>query len=225
MRFTGSQTWAIVGFAALVWLALAWLGVTTDGDAGVALRLADVIPALLALFAIHERWLWRWQLFHRLGISPAPVVSGTWRGELKTLWRDPDTGEVPPPARVYLSIHQTLTTIHVRLLTGESASDQVSGGISADGSSPTITYTYRNEPGLELRRARRSEIHYGAAVLHVNGKPATELEGRYWTDRDTAGTFYFVDHNLRIAQTSAEAEKLSYGPAKPAGPFTYWRGS
>lgn len=224
MKVTGSQIWLIVGLAALVWLALGWLGVT-EGDAGLALRLADVIPVLLALFAIHERWLWRSQLFHRLGISPAPVVSGTWRGALQTFWTDPETNKVPGPIIVYLAIHQTLTTIHVRLLTDESASDQVSGGISADGYSPTITYTYRNEPGPALRRARRSEIHYGAAVLHVNGKPAHELDGRYWTDRDTAGTFRFVEHNVHIAQNFGDAAKLEYGPAKPAGPFTYWRGS
>jgi hypothetical protein len=224
MRFSSSQTWAIVGFAALVWLALAWLGVTAEGDAGVVLRLADVIPTLLVLFAIHERWLWRWQPFHRLGISPDPVVCGTWRGKLQTHWKDPDTGVVPGPKAVYLAIHQTLTTIHVRLLTDESASDQVSGAISSDGFSPTIAYTYRNEPDLHLRGVR-SEIHYGAAVLHVSGKPATELEGRYWTDRNSRGTFSFTEHNVRIAQTYAEAAKLEYGPATPAGPFTYWRAS
>ena len=216
MRLSSSQTWAIVGFAALVWLALAWLGVTTEGDAGVVLRLADVIPALLVLFAIHERWLWRWQPFHRLGISPAPVVSGTWRGELATHWKDPDTGEVPSPKTVYLAIHQTLTTIHVRMLTDESASDQVSGGISSDGSAPTIVYTYRSEPDLALRGVR-SEIHYGAAVLRVNGKPARELEGRYWTDRLSRGTFSFTEHSVYIAQSFAEASKLKYGRPKPAG--------
>ena len=66
---------------------------------------------------------------------------------------------------------------------------------------------------------------YGAAVLHVNGKPAHELEGRYWTDRDTAGTFRFVVHNVHIAQNFDDAAKLKYGPTKPAGPFTYWGGS
>lgn len=92
------------------------------------------------------------------------MVSGTWRGELATHWKDPDTGVVPGPKTVYLAIHQTLTTIHVRLLTDESASDQVSGGISSDGFAPTIAYTYRNEPDLALGSVR-SEIHDGAAVL------------------------------------------------------------
>ena len=222
MKLSSSQTWAIVGFAAIVWLALAWLGVTTEGDAGVVLRLADVIPALLVLFAIHERWLWRWQLLHRLGISPAPVLSGTWRGELVTHWKDPETGIALPPKTVYLAIHQTLTTVHVRLLTDESTSDQVSGGMSSDGFVPTIAYTYRNEPDLALRGVR-SEIHYGAAVLRVNGKPATELDGRYWTDRPTRGTFRFAEHTMRIAQSYADATKLEYGVPNPVGVFTYLR--
>lgn len=221
MRLTSSQTWAIVGVAALVWLALAWLGVTTEGEAAVVLRLADVIPTLLVLFAIHELWLWRWQPFHRLGISPAPVISGTWRGELATHWMDPDTGVVPGPKTVFLAIHQTLTTIHLRLLTDESASDQVSGGIGSDAFAPTIAYTYRNEPDLALRGVR-SEIHYGAAVLHVNGKPATELDGRYWTDRPSRGTFSFREHNVHIAQSFSEASKLNYGRPKAAGVFTYF---
>lgn len=131
---------------------------------------------------------------------------------------------MPPPKTVFLAVHQTLTTVHVRLLTDESASEQVSGGLSSDGFSPTIAYTYRSEPELHLRGGR-SEIHYGAAVLHVNGKPATELEGRYWTDRMSRGTFRFAEHNVQIARTFGEAVKLTYGPATPAGPFTYLRGS
>lgn len=222
MRLTSSQMWAIVGVAALVWLALGWLGVTTDGDPGAVLRLADVIPALLGLFAIHERWFWRWQPFHRLGISPAPVVSGTWRGELATQWKDPDTGVVPGPKTVYVAIRQTLTTIHVRLLTEESASDQVSGGIGSDGFAPTIAYTYRNEPELALR-GERSEIHYGAAVLHMIGKPAAELDGRYWTDRLSRGTFTFREHHMHVAQGYSEASKLNYGRPRPAGVFAHFR--
>jgi hypothetical protein len=94
--------------------------------------------------------------------------------------------------------------------------------MSADGFAPTIAYTYRNEPDLALRGVR-SEIHYGAAVLRVNGKPANELDGRYWTDRPTRGTFRFGEHTVRIAQSYAEATNLSYGPPKPAGVLTYLR--
>lgn len=109
----------------------------------------------------------------------------------------------------------------MRLLTDESSSDQVSGGISSDGHAPTIAYTYRNEPDLALRGVR-SEIRYGAAVLHVNGKPAAELDGRYWTDRPTRGTFRFTEHNVHIAQSFGEASKLKYGRPKPAGVLTYF---
>ena len=153
-------------------------------------------------------------MLHRVGLVNTPVVIGTWRGQLKTFWKT-EAGETPPPTTVYLTVRQTATTVRVRLLTEESASEQVAGTITTtDSGYPAISYTYRNEPDLEQRRTK-SQIHYGAALLRIEGRPATGLDGHYWTDRESWGS-------LRIAQSYNEAAMLKYGSPKPAGVFTYF---
>lgn len=217
MRLTSSQVWAIVGFSALVWLALSVVGFT-DGEPSAALSLTDVIPFLIFVGALYERHLWRAQPLHRMGLAGAPVLIGTWRGELRTFWEDPETSEQAPVKTVYVAIRQTALTITVRLLTDESVSEMLAGGLApAESGYPAVSYTFRNRPDTVLRRSDRSHIHYGAAILEVEGDPAVGLEGDYWTDRPTQGKLRFREHSPKVAQTFAAAQMLSYGPPKPVG--------
>jgi hypothetical protein len=222
MRFSASQTWAIVGVAALLWLALSVFGLASGGGVSVVLTLSDIIPALLIVGAIYERWLWRWPLLHQTGLVFTPVVIGTWRGELASFWENPTTHERPAMKTVYLAIEQTVTTIAVRLLTDESTSQQIAGSVTRSESGyPAISYNYRNEPDLEFRRGNVSPIHYGGALLKIVGKPASGLEGEYWTDRNSSGQLTFREHCPRIAQTFEEATTLPYGPPRPVGVFPF----
>ena len=218
MRLTSSQVWAIVGFASLVWLALSVVGVSSGGGSSVVFSLADIIPALLFVGFLHERWLWRHAWFHRSRIIPTPVVIGTWRGELESFWEHPETHERPPVKTVYLTIRQTAMTISVRLLTNESASEQVGGMVVKDEAGyPAISYNYRNEPEARYRENNVSPIHYGAALLNIVGDPAQRLKGHYWTDRKSHGEFRFCEQNSHIAQDFAEAETFTYGPPRQVG--------
>jgi hypothetical protein len=66
-------------------------------------------------------------------------------------------------AAVYLVVRQTLTTASVRLLSDESTSDQVAGGVhSGESGYPTIAYLYRNRPSIGQRHTT-SNVQYGAA--------------------------------------------------------------
>jgi len=173
MSISTSQVWAIIGLAALIWLALSIVGVASGGGISIVFNLADIIPALLFGWWLYERWGWRWGPLHAVGLLSTPVVIGTWRGTLESFWKDPKTGELPAPKTVYLTIAQTVTSVSVRLLTDESSSEQVAGAITrAESGFPAISYNYRNKPQLELRQTR-SPIHYGAAVIEIEGRPAT----------------------------------------------------
>jgi len=110
-----------------------------------------------------------------------------------------------------------VTSVSVRLLTDESSSEQVAGAITrAESGFPAISYNYRNKPQLELRQTR-SPIHYGAAVIEIEGRPATGLNGEYWTDRNSSGKFTFREHAPRVAQTFEQATTLAYGAPRPVG--------
>lgn len=220
MRLTSSQVWVIVGLASLIWLALSVVGVQAGGGIAFVFSLRDTIPLLLVLAAVHERWLWRHSWFHRSRVITTPVVIGTWRGSLESFWVDPATGQKPDVKTVYLTIRQTATTINVRLLTNESASEQLAGTVAKSESGyPAISYNYRNRPDLKFRKDGVSPIHYGGAVIEIVGDPATGLNGEYWTDRNSRGQFRFREQSSRIAQTFEEAKRLSFGPPRPVGIF------
>lgn len=218
MRLTTSQTWVVVGIASLIWLALSALGLASGGGLSVILTLADLIPAFLFAGFVYERWLWRWSPFHRVGLLATPVVIGTWRGDLESLWVNPKTGQRPPIKTVYLAIGQTATTVSVRLLSNESESVQMSGVVTkGDSGYAVISYNYRNTPDLKFREDNPSPIHHGGAVLKIINDPVTSLDGWYWTDRDTKGVFRFHEHSPETAQSFVEAGKLTFGQPRPVG--------
>ena len=219
MRLTSSQTWTIVGIASLIWLSISVFGITSGGGISVVWSLADILPTLLAVAAVYERWLWRWSFLHRIGLIRTPVVIGTWKGILESFWEDPTTGQRRDPKAVYLTVEQTATTIRVRLLTNESASEQVAGMMSkTEAGHPALSYTYRNRPELRFREGNVSPIHYGSALLEVVGDPATALVGSYWGDRQgSRGQMRFTEHGPVIAQTFDDAERLGYSAPRPVG--------
>jgi hypothetical protein len=204
--FSTLQAWTFVGIASVIWLALSIVG-AVNGGPGVILALSDLIPLLLILASAFERWGWRWQRLHPHLVGQ-PVVSGTWRGDLESFWADPDRGGQHPPIKtVYLTIRQTLTTVFVRLLTDESASDQMAGSVQKTPSGNwVISYTYANTPKLGLRK--QSPLHLGGAALTIYGEPATRIEGEYWTDRDSKGTLTMAVRVPAIAPGFAEAQAL-----------------
>jgi hypothetical protein len=202
--FSTLQAWTIVGVASVIWLALSIVGAANGGPA-VILALSDLIPTLLIGVSLFERWGWRWSPLHPYVVGQ-PVVSGTWRGDLASLWEN-EAGERPPMKTVYLTISQTLTTLFVRLLTDESASDQMAGSVKKLPSGNwVISYTYTNTPRLERRKG--SPPHLGGAALTIFGEPPTRIEGEYWTDRDSKGTLTMTARVAAIAPSFTDAHAL-----------------
>jgi hypothetical protein len=137
------------------------------------------------LLVVFDRWAWRWPGICRL--VSRPVVHGTWRGTLTSHWKDPATGErVATDPDVYLVVNQRFWGLSMRLLTKEGKSTSIVGEIDDQGDgSCAVVSIYRNTPKLGARE--RSPIHHGAVMLDIGGKPASRLEGFYWTDRKTMG--------------------------------------
>lgn len=188
--FSSLQAWTIVGIASVIWLALSIVGAANGGPTAI-LVVSDLIPTLLIGMSLFERWGWRWSRLHP-HIVGQPVVHGTWRGDLESFWKD-EAGVSPPVKTVYLTIRQTLTTVFVRLMTDESASDQMAGSVQKQPSGNwVIAYTYANTPKLGLRK--QSPPHLGGAALAIYGEPPARIEGEYWTDRDSKGTLTLADH-------------------------------
>jgi hypothetical protein len=116
---TRTQVQVVLVIAVIVWAGLLFVeGVTLKPSylKPFSLTVAVVILILLAF----ERWLWRIppvaKALHR------PVLRGTWKGQLKSNWIDPRTGQEIEPIDIFLLVRQTYSTVSLRLMTQESTS-------------------------------------------------------------------------------------------------------
>jgi hypothetical protein len=51
-----------------------------------------------------------------------------------------------------------------------------------------LFYSYLNTPKASIRD--RSAIHYGSTLLTYEGYLVNEMEGEYWTSRETTGEIH-----------------------------------
>jgi hypothetical protein len=205
---TGTQAWTIYGIVGVIWLALLVLAGAAGQFAQVS-QVTSIVPAMLAGAALFERYGWRWSRLHPWPIR-MPVIRGTWRGLLTSLWVDPKTGERPAPKTAYLTVAQTLTTVSVRLHTDESASEQLAGivEIRKGTGERIVIWTYMNTPRMDLREGSRP--HYGGALLTIFGEPPGRLEGEYWTDRASKGALVMRGYSPLIADSFEQAQSLDF---------------
>lgn len=153
------------------------------------------IPQAISIYAIigiiFTKWLWRWK-FLQGWLIKIPDLQGTWRGELKSDWINPETGKGIDPIPMVLVIRQTFSHIKCTLMTKESTSYSTTADINVvpNGEDLYLTYNYTNRPKATIRD--RSAIHDGASILKIISKPNKCLEGEYWTSRKTRGDMALV---------------------------------
>lgn len=137
---------------------------------------SEAISLVVIVFGLYEKFLWK--------INPwenTPKLAERYTGTLKSNYDDVER-------KASLEIKQTLLSIHVTLITGESKSRSLTASIDEILGEMQLTYCYLNTPKAEYRV--RSEIHYGTATLSL-ANPRS-LEGQYYTDRNTNGDMLFV---------------------------------
>lgn len=193
-------------------VGIAWLVLLVINGVAVELRwlgsLTTVVPVVLVLLGVFDNWLWKSRWLSGW-FTNRPVLCGTWQVVLQTEWVDPITGTTPGPITCYMAVRQTFSTLSMRLMTLESSSWLIAHNIvrSNDGVYQ-VAGVYMNRPQLKQRgesSEKRSEIHYGALLLDVQGRPATSLQGHYWTDRRTRGTMQFRAKKDTVYESFEEA--------------------
>ncbi len=154
-----------------------------------------------------DSYLWRLPGLRRL-LGKRPVLQGTWRGALESLYVDPTTQErIPPDPEVYFVIRQRFWSISTQLITAKSRSESVSAQLDRlpDGRFRLLSI-YRNDPRQEQRPV--SPIHHGALLLWVSQSPTLRLSGSYWTDRRTTGDLVLDQRLKGLADDFASARQL-----------------
>jgi len=184
------------------------VGIWASGDkvsVGWLRFYSAAVLAAVAVLALWERWLWKWGWSQKVPKVPRNV-GGTWRGTLTSLWVDPETGKQIPAKDAYLVVRQTASTVSVTLLTDESRSKSSLAVVSTLDGDASLDYVYLNKPGVVVDH--RSRIHHGSTSLHITGCPATRLNGRCWTDRDTKGEVDFTKRSAKRADDYEQAAGL-----------------
>jgi hypothetical protein len=202
---TKIQLSAIIVIGALVWALL----LISDGvQVNVAWleHFNFVIGTLVIILWVFDKWIWKWRIF-RGWLVKHTDLTGTWRVELRSEWVDPDTQHKRDPIQGYVCIRQTFSDLRMKMFTVESTSFVLLADMvkNADGSL-TLISTYRNEPKLSVRK--RSPIHHGTAKLEVSGPDVSEIEGEYWTDRESIGEITLSERVSKKAHSYSAAKAL-----------------
>jgi hypothetical protein len=196
----------IVGALALAYLV--WLIVQGESLSGITDLLGVALSLAWIVWVVFDRWAWRWPGVSKIAGS-RPDIAGTWRGSLASEWVDPSTRNgIPPDPEVYLVVRETFSTVSAQLLTRESKSETIAGTIDRNGVGTSLIGVYRNVPRSAVRD--RSAIHYGALILDVEGSPPGRLDGRYWTDRHTAGELRLDSRTRGIVHGYEAARQLDW---------------
>jgi len=76
-------------------------------DLWSALTIAyKTIPLVLIAGGFFVSYAWKWRIF-RGWLVPFPDLNGTWEGTIQTTWKNLETGEIPGPIPVTLTVKQS----------------------------------------------------------------------------------------------------------------------
>lgn len=194
----------LVALAACTWVAVGFVLYGTKPDIGFFKPMSLVTGVLATVLAAYDRWIWR--IPGLAAVHGIPNLNGTWIGEIRSMWKDPATGQVPAPVIAAIVIRQTYTAVSIRMFTDQSSSVSVAARIEpeADGRI-NLMYVYRNEPRLSLQD--RSRVHHGGVRFALGGA-ADVLEGAYWSDRDSKGEMVLKRKSRKHALDFESAQKI-----------------
>lgn len=188
--------------ATAVWGAFLWiLGVELSWDYAkpYSLTLA-VLTSALWLF---DRLLWKtWPISL---FCKRPNLNGTWQATLRSTYVDPSTGNHAPEIKGFAAIRQTFSSFSLRLMTEQAESFLIVGSLDVqDDGTSYLHGVYQSDPNI-LLRSNVSEIHYGSFRYRILGNPPAELNGHYWTDRNTNGSIRLFNQRKEVFDSFSHA--------------------
>ena len=198
---------SFIALTIAVWILALWIQGMPVLSTDFIKPFSAVVGIITVVVTVFNKYLWSWRIFQGWYVK-RPDLNGTWKVELKSNWINPETGEGIDPIYAYAVIRQSLTSLSFRLMTKESRSVLIAYSIDQqeDEGLFKLVGIYRNEPKIELQGVR-SEMHHGSFALEIHGTPVYELEGHYWTDRNTKGGMKLSNREKKLYDTYEQAEK------------------
>lgn len=198
MRFINLK-WSfliLAGLSVCIWLISIRLQDIAPGFTWDSLKEIPAVGGYLALICVFfSSVAWKWRIFQGWLVQ-VPNLNGTWKGEIRSEWIDPETGGKSLPITTYLVVRQSLNYISCIQITAESKSRSVSANIIMDkvNQVQTLHFVYSNKPRVSVQH--RSNNHDGATSLDIVLGPSRRLMGKYWTDREPTATKGEVEYEF-----------------------------
>ena len=199
-----NSVYLLVVISAAAWFLLAhFKGLDLSKGKDFLGLIPKVVSIDLLIVAVFVKWGWKHKIF-RGWLVPFPNLNGSWVGFIHSDWKNPETGEKPPPIPVMLTINQSFFHISCMMCTSEMESSSYSEGflLEPDRQIKKLAYSYSSKPRLSL--AERSIPHDGAAVFKIIEDPKQKLVGRYWTERLTKGEIFLEYRSKELLEELPE---------------------
>lgn len=200
-----SSLYLLVGISAVAWFLLAYFN---ELDLSKVKDFFGLVPKVVSIdllvIAVFVKWGWKFKIF-RGWLVPFPDVNGTWLGSIYSDWKDPATGNKPPPIPVMLTVSQSFFHVSCVMRTSEMESYSYAEGflIDSERQLKKVAYSYSSKPRMSL--SERSIPHDGTAVFQIVEKPKPKLVGRYWTERLTKGEIVLECHSKELLEELPES--------------------
>lgn len=136
----------------------------------------ETISVALILMGIYERWLWQFNPLEKV-----PNIKGEYIGNIEYNYNGK-----PDKKKTIITIKQSLLSTNVKITTNEITSSTISSGIVLENKEYVLYYTYITNP--KSKYSKENPVQYGACRVIMKNK--TELQGTYWTTRQTTGDIY-----------------------------------
>lgn len=197
--------WIIAGISLLTLFGLGWmLGRDLTKVSDLLKTVPMVITVDLVVAFLFQKWFWKWSWL-RHWLVFAPNLNGTWRGEIRSSWINPETGKGIDPIPAVMTIRQALNRLSCVVRTGEMKSFSFIAGlvIAPEEQKASLAYSYDSDPIPSVRD--RSQRHKGTAFLEIHESNPMRLEGEYWTERNTIGEMEFAleDRKMKPAKNGS----------------------
>ena len=167
---------------------------------GIASKAISIDTLIVTIFI---KFLWKLRIF-RGWLVLTPNLNGTWKGEIRSTWNDPETGKRIDPIPTILTIKQTLFHLSCVMRTEEMTSSSCSANfvVDDDNQKAEICYSYNSAPNQTV--IERSPQHAGTALLDIDEATQKTLFGHYWSGRKTTGDLEFTFWKKEIVKCFPE---------------------
>lgn len=126
------------------------------------------------LYSLFDKFIWKWEILNKLGITKIPNLNGKWEGQFQSSYH-----EFKKDLPVTLVIEQSWSRICIKGKFNHSNSSSNTASIKANlGKEVKLLYSYYNDKKTEYHKMGTSN-HRGYANLKINGK---SMEGNYFND-------------------------------------------